>query len=179
MPKAALFIRPWHSTVEIFRATNDTPEKSIKGHSKVRHGSTIQGIETERNVQQETIDKLFRKLHKQRKIAATQQEILEHLVKENKRHFELMESSRESLNSTNQTLSTAQDDHENEVLRLQASIKRLKDSRDAAKAVADQQAIDLEAIRQRLHVLEDRDLGTEDDVQRRASRLRNQNSGGE
>ncbi|EDN93958.1 predicted protein [Sclerotinia sclerotiorum 1980 UF-70] len=134
-------------------------------------------LETERNAQKETIDKMSEELHKQRKIAATQQEILEHLIKENKRHFEL--TSHESLNSTSKTLSASHDDCENEIVRLNVSSERLKNSSDAAKAVADQQAIDLEAVRQRLHVLEDHDLGAEDDVQRRATRLRDQINGGE
>lgn len=148
--------------------------KSAKGKAvKAR----VKELEAERDSQGKTIAKLSRKLHKQRKIATTQQEVLEHLVDENKRHSGLLDSLRESLNIANNQVSKIKKGYKNEVARINGNFKFLKDGRIAVKAVADEHAIELDELRKRLQILEEIDLGAEDEVQKRASRLRDQING--
>ncbi|ESZ99148.1 hypothetical protein SBOR_0469 [Sclerotinia borealis F-4128] len=134
----------------------------------------VKKLETERDIQQRTIAKLYKKLHKQREIAATQQEVLEYLVKEDTKHSEMMDSNRQALVTANQKFSTSQDNHNTQMQRLNGRIQHLRQS---CEAVAGQHSTDLEDIRKRLQILEDRDLGGEDDIQGRASRLREQING--
>ncbi|TGO48215.1 hypothetical protein BCON_0247g00090 [Botryotinia convoluta] len=97
-------------------------KEAINGSKSEAVRARVEELEAERDAQGKTIAKLSRKLHKQRKIAATRQEILEPLVNENKRHSGLLDSVRESLNITNQQLSTIKNFHKDEVTRLKESI---------------------------------------------------------
>lgn len=137
----------------------------------------VRKLKIEQSIQEETINTFSSELRKQRKIAAAQQEVLEHLVKENKKHSELLKSGRESLNATNQEMSTLQDNHESEIARLKERINRLQNYRNDARTVAGQHAVDLADIRKRLKTLESRELDAEDDMQSRAFQLRDQING--
>ncbi|KAM0308225.1 hypothetical protein ACHAO8_010207 [Botrytis cinerea] len=139
-------------------ATNSAKGKAVKAR--------VKELEAERDSQGKTIAKLSRKLHKQRKIATTQQEILEHLVDENKRHSGLLDSLRESLNIANHQVSKIKKRYKNDVTHLNGNFKFLKDGRIAVKAVADEHTIELDELRKRLQILEEIDLGAEDEVQK-------------
>ncbi|KAM0140446.1 hypothetical protein ACHAP3_002751 [Botrytis cinerea] len=149
--------------------------------TKIAKGKAVKArvkeLEAERDSQGKIIAKLSRKLHKQRKIATTQQEVLEHLVDENTRHSGLLDSLRESLNIANHQVSKIKKCYKNDVTRLNGNFKFLKDGRIAVNSVADEHTIELDELRKRLQVLEESDLGAEDEVQKRASRLRDQING--
>ncbi|KAF7912936.1 uncharacterized protein EAF01_001957 [Botrytis porri] len=75
--------------LDIHDAADKKATKSAKSEAvKAR----VEDLKAERVAKGKTLAKLARKLHKQRKIAATQQEILENLVNENKRHYGLLNS---------------------------------------------------------------------------------------
>ncbi|KAF7951127.1 uncharacterized protein EAE97_002678 [Botrytis byssoidea] len=127
-------------------ATKSTKFKALKAR--------VDELEAERDAQAENIAKLSKKIHKQRKIAATQQEILKHLAYENKRHSGILKSVGESLNITNHQLSTTKNIHNDEVTSLKESIKLLNNGRIVVKAMADEHTIELTELRKRLQILE-------------------------
>ncbi|KAF7935925.1 uncharacterized protein EAE98_002145 [Botrytis deweyae] len=136
--------------------TKSTKSEAVKAR--------VKELEAERDAQREKIANLSRELHKQRKITATQQEILENLVNENKRHSGLLNSVRESLNVANHQVLTTKNIHKDGVTSFKESIKFLKNGRIVVKTVADEHTIELNKLRKRLQILEERDLGAEDDV---------------